>query len=266
MDRSDLPKGRARAWLIGLRGRWGTLAVVVCFAAGFLFVTSSLNSEGVDLRASSVTDLDTVLLQERSSVDALQARVAELTNEVNALAGSVSDKRVARLQRQLENLRGPAGFTEITGSGITVTLSDAPKQVLDQVVSSGKATADELVVHQQDIQAVVNALWRGGAQGISVQGQRIISTTGIKCVGNTVVLHGVPYSPPYRISAAGDPAALMRALDQSTYIAAYLTIARAYQLGWQVETPPVVVIPAYAGATDLRVAGVASQANGSRQP
>lgn len=266
MDGSDLPKGRAARWLVGLRGRWRSLAVVVCFAAGFLFVTSSLNSEGVDLRASSVTDLDTVLLQERSSVDALQARVSDLTDEVNALTGSVSDKRVTRLQRQVDRLRAQAGFTAITGTGITVILSDAPKQVLDEVVGSGKATADELVVHQQDIQAVVNALWRGGAQGISVQGQRIISTTGIKCVGNTVVLHGVPYSPPYRISAAGDPAAMMRALDQSTYIAAYLTIARAYQLGWQVETPAVVDIPAYSGATDLRVATVAPQTNSSRQP
>ena len=53
-------------------------------------------------------------------------------------------------------------------------------------------------MHQQDIQAVVNALWAGGAEAMTIQGQRVISTTGIKCVGNTVVLHGVPYSPPYR--------------------------------------------------------------------
>ena len=82
-----------------------------------------------------------------------------------------------------------------------MTLTDAPRSVdvpgLDPNV---------LVVHQQDIQAFVNALWAGGAEAISLQGQRLISTTGIKCVGNTVVLDGVPYSPPYVIEAIGDPA------------------------------------------------------------
>ena len=85
------------------------------------------------------------------------------------------------------------------------------------------STPDELVVHQQDIQAVVNALWAGGAQAMTIQGQRVISTTGIKCVGNTVMLHGVPYSPPYRIAAIGNVAALQASLDNSDYVDAYLT-------------------------------------------
>ena len=230
--------------------------MLVCFAAGLLFATSALDSDGGDLRASSVTDLDTVLLHEKSSVDALQVRVADLNDEVNQLTGSVSDKRVTRVQRKVDKLKQAAGFTALEGPGLTVTLSDAPKGVLDETVSSGKATADELVVHQQDIQAVVNALWSGGAEGITVQGQRVISTTGIKCVGNTVVLHGVPYSPPYRISAIGDPAELQQALDQSTYIAAYLTIANAYQLGWQVDSSADLTMPAYTGTTDLSHASV----------
>jgi len=264
MDGSDSPKGRSGRWLMGTTRGWKPVVVLVCFGAGFLFVTSGLNSEGVDLRASSVTDLDTVLLHERASVDALQARVADLNNQVNQLTGSVSDRRVARVQRQVDKLKAAAGFSPVTGPGLTVTLTDAPKSVLDETVSSGKATADELVVHQQDIQAVVNALWIGGAQGITVQGQRIISTTGIKCVGNTVVLHGVPYSPPYRISAVGDPAALMKALDESTYIAAYLTIARAFQLGWQVDTSAEIAMPAYSGTTDLRHATVGATSDKHR--
>jgi len=73
---------------------------------------------------------------------------------------------------------------------------------------------DDLVVHQQDIQGVVNALWSGGAEALTIQGQRVIATTGIKCVGNTVVLHGVPYAPPYVIEAIGDQAALESALEQ----------------------------------------------------
>ena len=264
MQASDSPKG----WTVGrLRAsarRWRPVVVVVCFGAGFLFVTSGLNSDGVDLRASSVTDLDTVLLHERASVDGLQARVADLDKQVNQLTGSVSDRQVNKLQRKVNRLKSAAGFTALDGPGLTVTLSDAPKAVLDAAVAGGQATADELVVHQQDIQAVVNALWRGGAEGITVQGQRIISTTGIKCVGNTVVLHGVPYSPPYRIAAVGDPVELSQALDSSTYIAAYLTVANAYQLGWSVASSGAIAMPAYTGTTDLRSATVAAPSQRQR--
>ena len=51
---------------------------------------------------------------------------------------------------------------------------------------------------------MVNALWSGGAEAMTIQGQRVISTTAVKCVGNTVVLHGIPYAPPYVISAIGN--------------------------------------------------------------
>ena len=82
--------------------------------------------------------------------------------------------------------------------------------MLDDAPEKGRAEAgrdvENAIVHQQDIQAVVNAMWAGGAEAMTIQGQRVISTTGIKCVGNTVILHGVPYSPPYEISAIGDSA------------------------------------------------------------
>src|SRR4029434_10732928 len=91
-----------------------------------------------------------------------------------------------------------AGLTAVAGPAVTVTLSDAPASVVADGIDP-----DLLVVHQQDIQAVVNALWSGGAEAMTIQGQRVVSTTGIKCVGNVVILHGVPYSPPYRISAIG---------------------------------------------------------------
>ena len=101
------------------------------------------------------------------------------------------------------------GLTPVTGPSVTVTLDDAPESVTGEGVDQ-----DLLVVHQQDIQAVANELWRGGAEAMTIQGQRVIATTGIKCVGNTVVLHGIPYAPPYRISAIGDPVELQAALDR----------------------------------------------------
>ena len=68
-------------------------------------------------------------------------------------------------------------------------------------------------MHQQDIQAVVNAMWAGGATAVTIEGQRVITTTGIKCEGNAVQLQGVPYPQPYEIQAVGDPDAIEAALD-----------------------------------------------------
>jgi uncharacterized protein YlxW (UPF0749 family) len=228
--------------------------VVVFVMAGTLFVTSGLAADGLDLRASSVTDLDTVVRQQRDRTDALQQQVASLTREVDRLGKGVDDAQVAELQRQVDALRGPAGFEKVHGPAITVVLSDAPKDEINRAVDKGEVTADELVVHQQDIQAVVNALWSGGAEAMTLQKQRVISTTGIKCVGNTVVLHGVPYAPPYEITAIGDLVALQTALDSSDYIAGYKTYVDTHHLGYDVSTKGDVSMPAYVGTSDLRYA------------
>jgi uncharacterized protein YlxW (UPF0749 family) len=237
------------------RPTWRGLAVFAAFvAAGVLFSTSALNSHGVDLRASSVTDLDTLVLHEKNRVDALQDRVAELNAEVGSMTRQVGDSGTSELQRRVDALKGPAGFEAVSGPGVTVTLDDAPKSEIDQAEADHSVSADQLVVHQQDIQAVVNALWLGGADAITVQGQRIISTTGIKCIGNTVVLHGVPYSPPYRIEAIGSTTELVGSLDNSAYVAAYQTFVERYHLGWSLETSDDLAMPAYQGTPDLHYA------------
>jgi uncharacterized protein YlxW (UPF0749 family) len=233
---------------------WRLIAVVVFVVAGVLFVTSSLASGGLDLRASSVTDLDTVVRQERQRTDDLQERVAALTREVDRLGKSVDDAQVSAVQRQVDALRGPAGFDKVHGPALTVVLKDAPKEEIDRAVDKGEVTADQLVVHQQDIQAVVNALWAGGAEAMTLQKQRVVSTTGIKCVGNTVVLHGVPYAPPYEITAIGDLGSLRLSLDSSDYIDGYKTYVTAHNLGYEVTTDLDVEMPAYDGSSDLRYA------------
>src|SRR5690606_24242203 len=126
------------------------------------------------------------------------------------LAASVDEESVVDQRDRAEDLMPSSGFTETEGPGIRIVLSDAPRESDAEGVDPNL-----LVVHQQDIQGFVNALWAGGAEAISLQDQRLISTTGIKCVGNTVVLDGVPYAPPYVIEAVGDVSQMREALDNS---------------------------------------------------
>jgi uncharacterized protein YlxW (UPF0749 family) len=231
--------------------RWRLVVPAVFAAAGFLFVTSAESSDGFDLRPQRPASLAGLVQTESNRVDALQQRAGRLENEIDRLTAQVDTKAADRLQQRAEALREPAGMLPVSGPGLKVTLDDAPA---DQPIPEG-FDANALVVHQQDLQAVVNALWAGGAEGISLQGQRLISTTGIKCVGNTVVLHGVPYSPPYQIVAVGDPVQLQSALDASDYVQTYLEYTREpINIGWDVELLTDVTIPGYAGAVNLQYA------------
>jgi uncharacterized protein YlxW (UPF0749 family) len=234
---------------------WRVLGPAVFVAAGALFVTSAVSSDGTQLRAGRYGDLSTVVTQATKEVDDLRARRNELSQEIDDLSKSLRDNRVAKAQDDAAALEVPAGLAAMSGPGLTVTLDDAPSET----IAGSDLDPNLLVVHQQDIQAVVNAMWAGGAEGMTIQGQRVISTTGIKCVGNTVVLHGIPYSPPYVISAVGDPASMLTAINESPYIDIYLQYVEQYQLGWDVLPHAEVKLPAYDGPLELDYARPAGE-------
>ncbi|MCT2989799.1 DUF881 domain-containing protein, partial [Propionibacterium freudenreichii] len=142
-----------------------------------------------------------------------------------------------------------AGLTAVRGPVVQVTLTDAP---LDE--NPAGVDPDMLVVHQQDIQQVVDALWAGGAEAMTIQGVRVISTTGVKCVGNTVILNGVPYSPPYVVAAIGDQQALEQSLAASRNVQIYKQYVLAYRLGYDQKRIADVTMPGYAGSVQLNQA------------
>ena len=100
-----------------------------------------------------------------------------------------------------------------------VTLNDAQRDAEGRFPRD--ASPDDLVVHQQDIDAVLNALWSSGAEGIQMQDQRIIGTSAPRCVGNTLLLNGRTYSPPYVITAIGDAPAMRAVLSAAPLVTLY---------------------------------------------
>jgi len=226
--------------------------MVVVLLSGALFVVSAQSSEGTDLRPGRYDDLAGLTDSEADRAAGLQKKVADLTEEVRELTDQVDDDAVRRHQREVAELEDPAGLTPREGPGVVVTLSDAPEEVIDA------ATGDKnlLVVHQQDIQAVVNALWKGGATAVVIQGQRVVSTTGIKCEGNSVMLQGVPYPQPYVIEAVGDVSKLTSEIYADDYLQVYRDQSDdpAIDVGWDLDLEDQVKAPAYDGLLDLTYA------------
>jgi uncharacterized protein YlxW (UPF0749 family) len=210
-------------------------------------IISAMHAQGTDLRPARNTDLVSLVQSQSRHNTELTRRLADLRRDVDGLAARDSDQ--SDLGPELSRHSRRVGLTPVSGPAITVTLDDAPS-----TVAANGIEPDLLVVHQEDIQAVVNALWSGGAEAMTIQGQRVISTTAVKCVGNTVVLHGIPYGPPYVISAIGDPARLRAALADSEPIQIYQQYVDSYGLVFREKSDPLAHFPGHEGSTDLAYA------------
>jgi len=224
----------------------------VVLVSGGLFVVSAQSSGGTDLRSGRYSDLGALAGSEAQRAEGLQERVAGLQQEVQELSDRVDDADVRRIRRQAAALESSAGLTERRGPGVVVTLSDAP----DDVVDATTGDKNLLVVHQQDIQAVVNAMWAGGARAVVIQGQRIVTTTGIKCEGNSVMLGGVPYPQPYVIEAVGDVGDLTSSISDDSYLKVYREQSDdpGIDVGWELDVEDTLTAPAYDGLLDLSYA------------
>ncbi|MEU5424148.1 DUF881 domain-containing protein [Streptomyces olivoreticuli] len=222
--------------------------------AGLIFWTSFNTAHGTNIRTDDSMLRLSDLIQERSRKNAdLDDSAAGMRSQVDALAGRGGGNSAAE-NKKLADLEADAGTSKIDGTGLTVTLTDAPPNATPRIPGVPDPQPNDLVIHQQDLQAVVNALWQGGAKGIQVMDQRLISTSAVRCVGNTLILQGRVYSPPYKVTAVGDRGALRKALDGSPSIQNYLQYVAAYGLGWKVDQHDAVTLPGYSGTVDLHYA------------
>ncbi|ASW52989.1 DUF881 domain-containing protein [Plantactinospora sp. KBS50] len=234
---------------------WSVGVPLISLAAGLLFTTTATTASGTTLREDRSPQLAQLIEDRRRQVAESEEQAAALRADVEqqteSLAGS--DAPIAAQRDRAAASRQAAGFTALAGPGLTVELNDAPARP-DGALPPGISN-DDLVVHQQDVQAVVNALWAGGAEAMSIMNVRVLATSAVRCVGNTLLLHGRVYSPPFRIRAIGDPVQLRRALAASAGVQLFRDAAEHYHLGYQ-ETEGPVTVPAFDGSSSLRSAVV----------
>ncbi|MEU5365683.1 DUF881 domain-containing protein [Streptomyces sp. NPDC005925] len=230
------------------------LTVAVFALAGLIFFTSFDTAKGTNIRTDSSLLKLSDLIQERSRKNGqLDESNAGLRDDMEVLAERDNGSTAAE-EKKLAGLEKRAGTQKLTGEAISVTLNDAPPDATAKLPGYPEPEPDYLVIHQQDLQAVVNALWQGGAQGVKVMDQRLISTSAVRCVGNTLILQGRVYSPPYKVTAVGDPRRLKKALAVSPAIRNYMVYVKVYGLGWKVEDEGRTTLPGYSGTVDLHYA------------
>jgi uncharacterized protein YlxW (UPF0749 family) len=238
----------------GKLSMWSALVPLMALLAGLLFSMSAHAAQGTPLRDDRNPQLSSLIGDRQRQLDQQARTAAALRAEVDrqtALAGG-SDADIAAQQKAADARRAAAGLSKVHGPGVTVRLDDAPRRA-DGNLPAG-VSVDDLVVHQQDVQAVVNALWAGGGEAMTIMGVRVISTSAVRCVGNTLLLNGRVYSPPFVITAIGDPGRMQDALGQSDGVRAFRAAATTLGLGYQVKVEGDVTVPAYDGSTSLQYA------------
>ncbi len=249
-DQSRQEDGKFMARHIGKHGArrslWGGVAVFVVVAlTGFLLSTNVR----VNRTADVTSDTAGLVEQGVDEANQLQQDVSDLTEQVANLTDALKADGSGATRRQgkdSSNVDSSLMLPALSGSGVTVTLDDSP--LWENAVNNNGTTANinDYVIHQQDVESVVNALWAGGADALMIMDQRVLFNSAVICSGNVLSLHGKKYSPPFTISAIGDPQRLRAALNDSEAITILKQYVTAFGIGYKVENAEDLQFPATA--------------------
>ena len=230
------------------RGWWSTLFALCGILGAMLGL--SVRTQTAKQQQDKLDRLQGSAVQFNANLD-LQRRIRQLQKDnVQLVKSAPSDtERLKVLSKDLANAQAFAGLTDVKGPGIVVTLSDSKKPFANMPAGfSNMPTgfAPPNIIHDTDIDAVLNELKASGAEAISVNGQRIAAVSPVRCVGPTVLVNFTPTASPFVIKAIGDPKTLKAGVELPGGI---VTQIRGYDPNMFIvqAAKQSLVIPAYSG-------------------
>lgn len=211
--------------------RQGQVAIaMVCVVLGVMLVVQFRTTQ--DIRS-------TVPFQR---IEDLSQRLAQTEKERDALLNQVNDLRqtstAEAASKESELVKMGAGVVPLQGPGITVTIDDSKRP------SKPGENPNLYLIHDDDILKVINELWAAGAEAMSINEQRLIATSEIRCAGPTLSVNNTRYSPPYEIRVIGEAQTLENALKMRGGVIETLQFW-GIQVG--IKQHETVKVPAYKG-------------------
>ena len=195
---------------------------------------------------------ETELIEDLAS---LQSKYNELKTEYEHQEGVVEEYQtnsatnnelIANMSKKIDNLSALAGNTNLVGEGIIITLEDG-EGIIDPLLRSDN------LVHDSDVSAVVNELKAAGAEAISVNGNRIIATSSIRCVGPVILINEIKVAAPFEIKAIGNSLYLESAINIKNGIADLL---KQIGIGVKVSNHKEIKIEKYDGTINFKYANI----------
>ncbi len=179
------------------------MLALMCFVLtiGIVVQINSVNNNGITVTGNQAeSNLKSQVLKMKEKYENQYAELEKAEKELEKVRqqATSSNTELEELESKIKEYNILLGNTDVTGQGVTVTLTDGKQdlQLLD---------AQNLIVHAENVLAVVNELKNAGAEAISINGERIVNTTAISCDGNVIVVNGEKISSPIQITAIGLP-------------------------------------------------------------
>ncbi|ATG52024.1 hypothetical protein CFK38_11210 [Brachybacterium vulturis] len=229
-----------------------TITLLLALVLGFAVAVSVL-----DLRHEAAAEdspralLEAEVRQTRTEAEVLEDRRAELEEEIAGAQAAVLEVGDTGAAERLGAFEAAGTGVSLAGPGIVLEIDDSAPLPASPGVSTGTVNR----VTDGDLQLSVNGLWAAGAEAIAVNGQRIGPTTAIRTAGSAVLVDFHPLSPPYRITALGDPQQLRTGFEDSAAGEHLKEISSRYGIRRSWEEAEDLAVPARSIGT-LREAAV----------
>lgn len=218
---------RAEHGHVRAQSAWSQVALVVlALGLGVGLATAALTLRSPTSVRNTARDLLIDQISERrEEQDALTARNAELSEEINVLASEQLAAADPTLAATIVDLSVLSGAAAVSGPAYAVTLSDSAAATADPL-----GHADELV-QASDLQVVVNALWAGGAEAVAVNGTRVGPLGAIRGAGAAILVDLVPVTSPYQVVAIGPVRDISASLARSIASTHLAVLRDRYHIG-----------------------------------
>ena len=214
---------------------------------------SSFTSSAQQVLAGQVLELEREQQQLRSEIADHEAEIASFQER-----GGRSQSALDRVNERLAATRLSAGLTEVHGPGVVVAIADS-----NRVVPEG-ANPDDFIVQAEDLRDIVTALWASGAEAVSINGQRLVSTSSIYGVGSSILVNTAFLSPPFNIAAIGPGDLREHFASNPAFLGRAARRIESFELEFASASLENVRIPAFVGNTRFRWA--IPVASGAPQP
>lgn len=207
---------------------------------------SSAERTAFTTSAQEVLALQVTQLEEEQQT--LQQRLAAVNAQIESFQASApgSQADLDELNAHLAAARAAAGLTAVQGPGVQIEIADSLRQV-----PPGDSPANYIVL-VGDLRAIVVSLWASGAEAVSINGERVVSTTSIRAVGNPVLVNDSYLQPPFVIQAIGAQDRLAQFESHPSFLSAVQRRIDAYGLEYAWARVDALKLPAFVGIPNFR--------------
>lgn len=189
-------------------------------------------------------ELRDAVLKAKEKYDNLYEELERMENqlETERTNSTQNNTELTELENTIKQGNKILGLSEVTGHGLIITVDDSDQISLNDWIFD----PNYLIVHDTDLINIVNELKNAGAEAISINDQRIVTTSAIECDGNVIKINGVKLGAPFEIKAIGFPETLIN-IDRFGGYTQYLSEERFVNVSIQKLDKEKITIPKYTG-------------------